>query len=387
MGGAVCGFLRRLTRAGSHFLQGLTISDGHFPCCLTLPDGLGLKLSAAAAAVFCVLLSGCAQLGQTTHTAAGLQAIEEKSYEEALTQFEQALEAGEPAKGVYRGQGIALMGQLDYEGAAQAFTQSLASGSGVPGETDFDVNFYLAACFVKLGQPDEAKKAYDAILALRPREAAAYELRGAVEASQGSFEAADDDFRAAIALEPTNYDRMIEMMETMSRYGQKEMGQAYLSEALTAHGEGMSNYDKGRLSYYLEDYDTARACLEKARSDSDYQATTLLGKTYEALGDYNYALSVYQAFLSGDQSHPEIYNQMGLCQMAMGSYQDALNSFQTGMKLPDNAALQSLSFNEIVAYEHLGDFRKAAVLMETYLENYPDDEKAQREDVFLGTRG
>ena len=72
--------------------------------------------------------------------------------------------------------------------------------------------------------------------------------------------------------------------------------------------------------------------------------------------------------------------------MEMGSYQEALNAFQQGMMLQDNSMYQSLAYNEIVAYEYLGQFRKAAVLMENYLQKYPTDEEAIRENTFLSTR-
>ena len=47
---------------------------------------------------------------------------------------------------------------------------------------------------------------------------------------------------------------------------------------------------------------------------------------------------------------------------------------------------ESLSFNEIVAYEYLEDYQKAAVLLKAYLQNYPDDQTAIREQQFLSTR-
>ena len=48
--------------------------------------------------------------------------------------------------------------------------------------------------------------------------------------------------------------------------------------------------------------------------------------------------------------------------------------------------MQVLKFNEIVAYEYLGDFKQATVLMQKYISTYPDDAKAQREYEFLQTR-
>lgn len=347
-----------------------------------------MKKKAILAAALCVSLGlgGCSLGKSSTNIAAGMQCIKDRDFTGAEEAFTAALEAGEDEKQALRGQGIALMGKADYEGAASAFEQALSCSSGIPEDMDYDINYYLAACYMKLSEPAKAEAAYDAIIALRKTDAEAYELRGAVKLSQDRYEEAKADFDKAVSLEPTDYTRMIQILETMTQYGHQEDGQAYLSEAIASHGEEMSDYDRGRLYYYLGDYDSACVSLEKARSDTDYQSTMLLGRTYEALGDYNYALSVYQAYLANDQTHPEIYNQLGLCQMAMGSYQDALTSFQTGLKAKDNTVLQSLSFNEIVAYEHLGEFKKASVLMDTYLENYPGDETAAREAEFLKTR-
>ena len=70
----------------------------------------------------------------------------------------------------------------------------------------------------------------------------------------------------------------------------------------------------------------------------------------------------------------------------MEDYQAALTAFQAGLAIEGNQLMQVLSFNEIVAYEYLGDFKQATVLMQKYLGTYPDDEKAIREYEFLQTR-
>ena len=49
-------------------------------------------------------------------------------------------------------------------------------------------------------------------------------------------------------------------------------------------------------------------------------------------------------------------------------------------------SLQELLGNEIAVYEWKGDFETAKLKMESYLERYPEDEKAQREYLFLQTR-
>ena len=81
-----------------------------------------------------------------------------------------------------------------------------------------------------------------------------------------------------------------------------------------------------------------------------------------------------------------MYNQLGLCEMKKKDYAKALEAFQKGKLLTDNEVLQSLSFNEIVAYEYLSEYKEALRLLEQYIKNYPDDETAKRERQFLSTR-
>ena len=116
---------------------------------------------------------------------------------------------------------------------------------------------------------------------------------------------------------------------------------------------------------------------------ADYKSSR---EAYEATGDYNYASNVYNSYLEKNEGNAEIYNQLGLCEMAKGEYRKALDAFQAGMQLQNVTMMQTLSFNEIVAYEHLGDYRQASILMENYLKNYPDDAQAKREYEFLSTR-
>ena len=56
------------------------------------------------------------------------------------------------------------------------------------------------------------------------------------------------------------------------------------------------------------------------------------------------------------------------------------------MQLENSGMMQTLSFNEIITYEYLGDFERAKALMDYYVKNYPDDGQARREYDFLVTR-
>ena len=72
--------------------------------------------------------------------------------------------------------------------------------------------------------------------------------------------------------------------------------------------------------------------------------------------------------------------------MKMERYTEALSSFQAGMNTEDKSIMQTLKYNEIVAYEYMREFRTAANLMKDYIALYPDDAAALREYEFLKTR-
>lgn len=333
-----------------------------------------------------VFLTGCSADKTESYTKQGMTAVQALNYEEALSLFNTAEENGEDKRLLYRGMGIAYMGKTDYGSAISYLEAALHLSDGNVEDMDFDINYYLAAAYFKSGQPQEAVRAYDAILALRPKDMDAYYLRGCVELSQNDYEAARADFDAAIALDPKNYDQMIRIYMVLEEYGYKEVGREYLQNAMAENEKSISDYDMGRICYYMGDYENARNFLTNLKTTTDYGAALYLGRTYEALGDYNYAATIYAGYADYDQTKAEIYNQLGLCRMKMEEYELALAAFQAAMNIEDNAMMQTIKFNEIVVYEYMGEYKTAAALMNSYLKSYPDDEKAKREYEFLQTR-
>lgn len=339
----------------------------------------------AVALLGCLLFLGGCGKGEE-NTALGMEALKALDYQTAIENFDLARAAGENGKELARAEGIAYMGMTQYSQAAIFFLEALEYSDGWVEDVDYDINFYLAAAYTKEGRLSEAEEIYNAILDMQPNNEDALFLRGNARMGLDNYTGAKEDFDKVIAMDGKNFDRLIQIYEVLHSYGYKEMGQVYLQSAMDANGEQMSSYDKGRMYYYLEEYQSAYLALENAKDQGGAEAYLYLGKSYEATGDYNYAASVYNNYLTKDTSDARIYNQLGLCEMARGDYHAALSAFQAGMQIEDNDVMQSLLFNEAVTYEYLHDYRQALVLMESYLKTYPDDQVARREFDFLSTR-
>lgn len=340
----------------------------------------------AAGLTAAVILCGCDKLGSGTNINQGMDAIDQQEYDAAIGFFDRAIEEDEDRKLAYRGKGIAFMGQGHYDEAADAFDKALKNSNGIVKKVDYDINYYLAMAEYKRGEADRAMDIYDAIIALDRNAFEAYYLRGCLELIRQDKAAALSDFDTAVGLKSSDYDLYISIYEALSSAGYDSDGRDYINKALEHNGK-MTDYQSGLFSYYLGAYDDARNSLEKAREkDTSENLILYLGRSYKALGDVNYAIGLFNDYLSAHPDSASMYNELGLIYLDQKDYQNALDSFENGRALNDPSFNQSLMFNEAVSYEYLLDFEKAAALMQEYLEKYPTDEAAQREYTFLSTR-
>lgn len=346
------------------------------------------KITLVAAILAGLMLTACGA-GSGELTQEGMAAVGEKQYAKALSSFEKAVVQGENLELAYRGQGLAYMGMADYKNAVDSFENALKQAGMFPGDLEYDINFYLATARYKSGDVAGAVETLDAIIALKEDDEEAYFLRGSAWMSLSDYEKGKKDFDRAIELSKSNTEMVIDIYEVMANYGYTEEGKAYLNALLKDHIKDMSDYEKGKAYFYLGDYENARNHFEEAKSSDKKRDATIilfLGRSYEELGDSEYAAGLYSAYLAENDPDARLYNQLGLCRLKGEDYQAALDAFLAGLAIENNSVMQSLSYNQIVAYEHLGDFETAKSLMQQYLEAYPDDEDAKREYIFLKSR-
>ena len=335
-----------------------------------------------------MVLGGCAN--ENTKIDEGMQAVEKLDYDAALVSFEQAIVAQEDLEMAYRGQGLCYLGMTEYEQAIASFEKALSHAGMFVTDTEVDINYYLATAQYKNGDNAAALETLNAIAGMREKQAEVHYLRGLIKMENGEYENAVKDLDASLGYAKGDTTMAIRIYQVFADHDRVEEGKAYLSSALKNHEDSMSDYEKGSVYYYLEDYENAKNYLEKAKSDerrADVGTILMLGKTYEKLGDSNYAAGIYKLYIEENGPDAALYNQMGLCKLEVGEYEAALNAFDNGLSMEENKdCIQQLRFNQIVAYEYLGEFEKASSLMNGYLESYPDDAQAVREYEFLRTR-
>lgn len=341
------------------------------------------------ALVFTLLLSGCGNKGSLGNiTKEGYNDVTSQNYDEALEHFDEALLNGEDAEYTYRGIGLAYMGMGNYTRAITAFKDALSNADMVPGEMEYDINYYMAICYYKLEAYDSAIAIYDAIIDLTPKDKNAYFLRGSMKLYLADVEGAVADFDLAVSMDKKDYGLYIDIYQVMLEHNYESEAVKYLDVVNSADLDSVSAYDKGRLCYFQGNYRQGQNYLEAARSEGNVsdELITLLGECYKKDDKYEYAAVVYSSYVE-TYNDPAIYNQLGLCYIEQGDYTLALNAFQKGISITENnTCMQTLKLNEIACYEYLGEYDNAANKLAEYVSIYPSNETLEKEYAFLTTR-
>lgn len=347
-----------------------------------------VRTAKTGAMVFCLMLfmGGCSKKAADTNIASGMELVEQYDFQGAMSCFEQALLNNEDSELAYRGQGIACMGLGNYADAEAAFLKSIESAGRRLTALEYDTNYYLASAYMKQGKYAQAEEIYSAVIALRKKELDAYYLRGCARLRQSRYEEAVEDFEKAFSLDSDDLELLTDAYVEMQAAGFGDQGQTYLKEFMAAKEKKLSDGERGILYYYLEDYENARIYLDSFVKGKDPKLSMILGQTYEKLDDMNYAAIVYQSYLDENEPNAAIYNSLGVCLMRQEKYEEAVEAFESGIALGTSDSVQELRFNMIVANEYSGNFAQAKKMMQEYLQAYPDDARAKRENEFLKTR-
>ena len=332
-----------------------------------------------------IFLTGCVGASENEYYDEALESMDAGDYEAAVAIFDKAIAADTRLAESYRMQGIGYLHLGDNAAAIASLSRSLNSLDVTEVEFKKDVMYYLAEARTKHGELARAIEVYTDIIAMGKDEKSLF-LRGKLNLIDGHETEAKADFDKAID-GSRNYGLYLDIFNVYDGRRMSIEGQEYLSKALEIKPEKAADYyERGRIYYYMKDYNSAKVELMIAINDGNTEAILLLGKVYIAMEDISGAKAMYQEYLESGENMARAYNGLALCNIYEKNYDMALENIEKGLANSNDEERQELLFNEIVVYEYKLDFTTAKEKMAKYLALYPDDEVAIRENEFLQSR-
>ena len=367
-----------------------------------------------------LMLTGCGAKG-TKQNEAGLELYREGRYAEAITEFEEAivennkesqyydnmgmayLELGDYAsagsafqmalnlsekdKAAYRGMGILYLREGRYEEAIAALATAVEMAGNKIGEAEYDCLLYKAEAELGKGDYAGAIGTYGILVDSEPKNADYRYLRGRAYLMQGSLENALDEFDAGTANAPKNYEYYINIYALLSERGYEAEGREYLQDALTIGGDSDEvHLYRGRIQYLLENYSSAAAEFNAAKSGMESQDLIRLGLCYSRMGDSESAYNTYMKAVDQEPENAALYEQLGLMKMEDGDYRMAISFFEKGIAQNDPDLQWNLKYCEAICYENLYEFDTALEKFETLNAEFGERQEVTHEIEFLRTR-
>lgn len=292
----------------------------------------------------------------------------------------------------YRKIGINAMAAGDYETAVENFQLALDQSKGQIRNLELDICMQKAEALYLNGQTEDAIAVCDAVLAYDKSYANAYYLRGNLYLQQGDSEKALADYEQAAKTADADYEIYIQLYENLSRAGMEEEGTAYLEQALEIKGKTRAHLtNRGYIYFLMGDYEQAKGQLSQAvelelKEGEDDKAELYLAQVSELLGDAETAQTYYESYAEGHADDPVVLEELGNMAMEKGDYAGAYEYYAKGLQTENPENEQLLRRGEIAALEQLYEFETAKEKMAQYVLDYPQDEQAAREYLFLKTR-
>lgn len=292
----------------------------------------------------------------------------------------------------YRKIGINAMAEGDYEEAVKNFQLALDQSKGQIRNLELDICMQKAEALYLNGQPVEAIAVCDAVLDYDKSYANAYYLRGNLYLQQGDSKKALADYEQAAKYADADYEIYIQLYVNLDRAGMKTEGVKYLSQALELKGKDRYHLtNRGYIYYLMGDYEQAKEQLLQAvaiaqKEGEDDKAELYLAQTAERLNDEQTASKYYKTYAENHADDSIVLEELGNMAMEKGDYADACAYYQKGLKTTNPSNEQLLRRGEIAALEQLYEFEQAKEKMAQYVLDYPEDEQAAREYLFLKTR-
>ncbi len=219
----------------------------------------------------------------------------------------------------------------------------------------------LANAYRVANRLDEALKAYDQAISLKPSSLVEHEGKGIVLFGLGKAKESIEEFKKAIELDPQSASPHRDLWLVYDRMGMRKEELEEAEEAVKMEPDYVDAYNSLAISYgYAGQYEKSIEAFQKAlRIDpGNPQFLVNLATTYQRLGKYEDAIELYKKAIGRDPSQPVYYLNLGNTYLLRKSYPEAIEALEQAANLqPENPAI----FKKLAqVYEKNGQKEKAA---------------------------
>lgn len=372
-----------------------------------------------AVAAGVLLLTGCGDSRAKNSNRLGEEAMAEGKYKEAVTAFKQAVAYDNTCAEYYVNQGMAYLGLDDTENAMECFTHAVSldeenmqayRGMGIAymnnksyldaieafntavsytgmwvNELDYDILEYRAEAEMLEGMTEDAQSTYSGLIELGYHLSDNYYRRGVIELMLHDHDAAMDDFSAAIQQDAGDYSLYIDIYYSLCDYEYTEEAQTFLNKAVEVAGTSDEDYlARGEIYFQQQKYQDALAALELVEAlEQNGQLYLTRAACCVGLEEYEEAAAQYDAYIAGYGEDARVMNELAVCRIKQGLYSEAVDILTRALQREGAMDIPEIKWNLIVAYEEAGELELAYATAAEYAANYPEDENAQAEYVYL----
>lgn len=324
----------------------------------------------------------------------GMCLIQLGDYKEAIEQFDKAILDKDNSivrqnnKAALRGKGIAYYLNGKYKKAVKCFDEALDNPSKT--EYNIDIMSYKGSAKEKLGEYEEALSIYNDILLKDEDNIAILQSRANIQYLLQNYEESLKNYNTLLEKNKKDLSLYLGKYQVLKAQGKDTDAETLLNEALDVATSNTpeQKYQVAKIYYYLGDYNTAMTELTSAGEAGYTESYQYLGNIYLENNDITNAIYYFELYLekANSKNISPVYNQIAYCYMMQGNYEEALSYINKGLKNATTENEQELRKNEIIVYEKMGDVDLALEKMESYIKDYPEDEEAANDYIFLQTR-
>jgi serine/threonine protein kinase/tetratricopeptide (TPR) repeat protein len=253
--------------------------------------------------------------------------------------------------------GVIESGTGKYEDAVKQFQSAVELDA-----SNEDAYMGLAGAYDRLGKTQDAENTYKKIISLRPNYWLGYNLLGAFYLRQAQYDDASKMFHKVVELTPESFRGYANLGATLLYEAKYAEAIKPLEQSLAVRPAANTYSNLGTAYYYMHRFHESALAYEKAvqSNDKDYLMWGNLGEAYyldgerpKALAAFEKGIAIAKDGLAVNNRDPELLDALARYSAMVGDRANALAYL--ARLLQQSKSDKDVLFSAAVTYNHVGD--------------------------------